>query len=94
LAQLSGLSLRPRRIIRSTPSVSCSACHPGRYKTFGELNKHVLKPVIAEVNAWPRSASRWCRSSRARRWFRSGSAGGRRTQRRCARRLTSCSACA
>lgn len=24
---------------------------PGRYKTFGELNKHVLKPAIAEVNA-------------------------------------------
>ena len=24
---------------------------PGRYKTFGELNKHVLKPAVAEVNA-------------------------------------------
>ena len=24
---------------------------PGRYKTFGELNKHVIKPAIAEVNA-------------------------------------------
>jgi Initiator Replication protein len=24
---------------------------PGRYKTFGELNKHVLKPALAEVNA-------------------------------------------
>ena len=24
---------------------------PGRYKSFGELNKHVLKPVVAEVNA-------------------------------------------
>jgi hypothetical protein len=24
---------------------------PGRYKTFGELNKHVLKPAIAEINA-------------------------------------------
>jgi hypothetical protein len=24
---------------------------PGQYKTFGELNKHVLKPVLAEVNA-------------------------------------------
>jgi Initiator Replication protein len=23
----------------------------GRYKTFGEFNKHVLKPVVAEVNA-------------------------------------------
>ncbi len=23
----------------------------GRYKTFGELNKHVLKPAVAEVNA-------------------------------------------
>ena len=24
---------------------------PGQYKTFGELNKHVLKPVLTEVNA-------------------------------------------
>ena len=24
---------------------------PGRYKTFGELNKHVIKPAVAEVNA-------------------------------------------
>lgn len=24
---------------------------PGRYKTFGKLNKHVIKPAIAEVNA-------------------------------------------
>jgi len=24
---------------------------PGRYKTFGELNKHVLQPAVAEVNA-------------------------------------------
>ena len=24
---------------------------PGRYKTFGELNKHVLKPAVDEVNA-------------------------------------------
>src|SRR4051794_25775646 len=24
---------------------------PGRYRTFGELNKHVIKPAIAEVNA-------------------------------------------
>jgi hypothetical protein len=24
---------------------------PGRYKTFGELNKHVLKPAIEEINA-------------------------------------------
>jgi hypothetical protein len=24
---------------------------PGRYKSFGELNKHVLKPAVAEINA-------------------------------------------
>jgi len=24
---------------------------PGRYKTFGELNKHVIKPAVDEVNA-------------------------------------------
>lgn len=24
---------------------------PGKYKTFGELNKHVLKPMLMEVNA-------------------------------------------
>lgn len=24
---------------------------PGKYKTFGELNKHVLKPMVMEVNA-------------------------------------------
>ena len=24
---------------------------PGRYRTFGELNKHVIKPAVAEVNA-------------------------------------------
>ena len=24
---------------------------PGRYKTFGELNKHVVKPIVTEVNA-------------------------------------------
>lgn len=24
---------------------------PGRYRTFGELNKHVMKPAVAEVNA-------------------------------------------
>ena len=24
---------------------------PGRYRSFGEFNKHVLKPAVAEVNA-------------------------------------------
>jgi len=24
---------------------------PGQYKSFGELNKHVVKPAVAEVNA-------------------------------------------
>lgn len=24
---------------------------PGRYKTFGELNKHVIKPAVDEINA-------------------------------------------
>jgi len=51
LAQLSGLSLKTSQDYSLDTFRELLGVPPGRYKTFGELNKHVLKPVIAEVNA-------------------------------------------
>ena len=51
LAQLSGLSLKTSQDYSLDAFRELLGVPPGRYKTFGELNKHVLKPAIAEVNA-------------------------------------------
>jgi hypothetical protein len=51
LAQLSGLSIKTSQDYELDAFRELLGVPHGRYKTFGELNKHVLKPVLAEVNA-------------------------------------------
>jgi hypothetical protein len=51
LAQLANLSLKTSQDYSLDAFRELLGVPPGRYKTFGELNKHVLKPALAEVNA-------------------------------------------
>jgi hypothetical protein len=51
LAQLSGLSIKTSQDYELDAFRELLGVPHGRYKTFGELNKHVLKPALAEVNA-------------------------------------------
>jgi hypothetical protein len=51
LAQLANLSLKTVEVYSLDALRELLGVPPGRYKTFGELNKHVLKPALAEVNA-------------------------------------------
>ena len=51
LAQHRNLSMKTRREYTLAEVRDLLGVPPGRYKSFGELNKHVLKPVVAEVNA-------------------------------------------
>ena len=39
------------RIAVMTALIAVLGVMPGKYKTFGELNKHVLKPAVDEINA-------------------------------------------
>src|SRR3954469_8434339 len=51
LAQLANLSMKTSESYSPDAFRAPLGVPPGRYKTFGELNKHVLKPALAEVNA-------------------------------------------
>lgn len=51
LAQLSGLSLKQFQEYSLDEFRDLIGVPPGRYRAFGELNKHVIKPALAEVNA-------------------------------------------
>jgi len=51
LAQLANLSIKTCEIYTLDSFRDLLGVPPGRYKTFGELNKHVLKPALDEVNA-------------------------------------------
>ncbi len=51
LAQLANLSLKTSQDYTLDAFRDLLGVPPGRYKTFGEFNKHVLKPALAEVNA-------------------------------------------
>lgn len=51
LAQYTNLSLKTYQDYSLEEFRELMGIPPGRYKTFGELNKHVIKPAISEVNA-------------------------------------------
>jgi plasmid replication initiation protein len=51
VAQLSNLSLKTWQAYSLDEFRDILGVLPGKYKTFGELNKHVLKPAVAEINA-------------------------------------------
>jgi hypothetical protein len=51
LAQLAGLSLKTFQDYALDEFRELLGVPPGRYRSFGEFNKHVLKPAVAEVNA-------------------------------------------
>lgn len=51
LAQLAGLSLKSFQDYGLDEFRSLLGVPPGRYRSFGEFNKHVLKPAVAEINA-------------------------------------------
>lgn len=51
IAQLSHLSRKTMQDYSLEEFRKLLGVPPGRYKTFGELNKHVIKPTVAEVNA-------------------------------------------
>ncbi|MGG5812376.1 replication initiation protein [Falsiroseomonas sp. CW058] len=51
LAQLANLSKKTFQEYSLDEFRSLLGVPPGRYKTFGELNKHVLKPAVQEINA-------------------------------------------
>jgi Initiator Replication protein len=51
VAQLSNLSLKTWQGYSLDEFRDFIGVQPGKYKTFGELNKHVLKPAVAEINA-------------------------------------------
>ena len=51
LAQLANLSRKTTQDYTLDEFRELLGVPPGRYKTFGELNKHVIRPTIAEVNA-------------------------------------------
>ncbi|HJT75738.1 MAG TPA: replication initiation protein [Gemmataceae bacterium] len=51
LAQIASLSKKTYQDYTLDEFRDLLGVSPGRYKAFGELNKHVIKPAIAEVNA-------------------------------------------
>jgi len=51
IAQFANLELKTTHSYTLEAFRELLGVQPGRYKTFGELNKHVLKPALAEVNA-------------------------------------------
>lgn len=51
LAQLANLSRKTFQEYSLDEFRALLGVPPGRYKTFGELNKHVLKPAVQEINA-------------------------------------------
>lgn len=51
VAQLANLSMKHTQTYTLENFREIIGVQPGKYKTFGELNKHVIKPAMAEVNA-------------------------------------------
>jgi hypothetical protein len=51
LAQFTNLSLKTSQDYSLEQFRALMGVPPGRYKTFGELNKHIIKPAVEEVNA-------------------------------------------
>jgi hypothetical protein len=51
LAQFSNLSMKTHQDYTLDEFRALLGVPPGRYRTFGELNKHVVKPAVDEVNA-------------------------------------------
>src|SRR5271166_5760896 len=51
VSQMTGLELKQSQSFSLDEFRDMLGVQPGRYKTFGELNKHVLQPAVAEVNA-------------------------------------------
>lgn len=51
LAQLANLTMKTSHDYTLDEFRELLGVPPGRYKTFGELNKHVIKPTVTEVNA-------------------------------------------
>lgn len=51
LAQMANLSRKTYQEYSLDEFRALLGVPPGRYKTFGELNKHVLKPAVQEINA-------------------------------------------
>jgi len=51
VSQMTGLELKQSHSFTLDEFRDMLGVQPGRYKTFGELNKHVLQPAVAEVNA-------------------------------------------
>lgn len=51
IAKMAGLSHKTSEEYSLDEFRELLGVQPGKYKTFGELNKHVIKPVVAEINA-------------------------------------------
>jgi hypothetical protein len=51
IAQLCNLSHKTSEVYTLEEFRNLLGVPPGKYKSFGELNKHVVKPAVAEVNA-------------------------------------------
>jgi hypothetical protein len=51
IAQLSNLSHKTTETYSLEEFRELLGVPPGKYRNFGELNKHVIKPAVAEVNA-------------------------------------------
>lgn len=51
LSQMAGLGHKQGHSYSLDEFREMLGVQPGRYKTFGELNKHVIKPAVDEVNA-------------------------------------------
>ncbi len=51
LAQLANLTMKTTHDYTLDEFRELLGVPPGRYKTFGELNKHVIKPTAIEINA-------------------------------------------
>lgn len=51
VAQLANLSLKQSQNYTLENFREILGVQPGKYKSFGELNKHVIKPAVAELNA-------------------------------------------
>ena len=51
VSQMTGLELKQSQGFSLDELRDMLGVQPGQYKTFGELNKHVLQPAVAEVNA-------------------------------------------
>jgi hypothetical protein len=51
IAQLSNLSYKTEEDYSLDEFRNLLGVPPGKYKTFGELNMHVVKPAVAEINA-------------------------------------------